>query len=650
MTRTNTDFREKGEVRQPDDPLLGQRVGPYRIERLIGAGGMGSVYLGVDEALQRKAAVKVLSLLSPRWIARFINEARHQARLDHPNIVSVYGAGSDQVSGLEVHYIALKYIEGNTLSRLVREQGPFEPLQATELMLDAARGLYYVHSEGFVHRDVKPSNILVDLGERALISDFGVSWDQNQPGESLTSSEFLGTWTYASPEQIGRKTLDQRSDIYSLGATYLFALTGVELEEADTGTILSGTKERPIDPALPALVRYAVSQMLQFDPTHRFRTMLECIDSLERARRSLVGDGGSSGRPGSSATGERAPTRSRVWLQFGLSAVVLAVVALLIASALPDRQDEPVRAGGRAELLLVKSNDPQPDPAEGVAPVDRAALTPPGPAADLAMSDSGQAGEETATSPLAARIAAVESELFREVDKVLADRDEGKAPARLFSRLASLLSGPLADLDEQAHAVGRFASLPRDPEACRELDRMAGELAVPLAQLLDNMQVGPIRTEGDPILVDVHPVTNLQYFTFLSSRLRADQRAFLAPLMVDRKSRDNVWVEFQPPREIPRPLFGTMLDPLRGPPQTGVEQYIRQVGKRLPTRLEWQDGVAPAALSGDVITYDDVFERVRIGWTGLWYSGMPGTESAVVRVSHSLRPWRCSFRLVDDAE
>ena len=597
--------RSRAPAREVADPLLGEKLGPYRIESLIGAGGMGLVYLGVDEALQRRAAIKVLSLLSPRWVSRFIAEARHQARLDHPNIVSVHGAGMTRVGGLEVHYIALKYIEGNSLSEIIRDHGPLETLQATELMLDAARGLYYVHSEGFVHRDVKPSNILIDLGERALISDFGVSLNETDDVGTVTSSEFLGTWSYASPEQLARKPVDARSDIYSLGATYQFALTGVEAVDDGSPGPGSGVRRLSIDPALPPLVRFTIEQMLRPAPDQRFGSMLECIEALERARQSLRSAGSSA--PGLERTSRGTAagrSHSRLWLF--AAGLLFAAVSLAF---LFDRQSREHAAGDDLATALAS-------PAFG-AETPEAVLVEV--AFGTALPDTGiataPADPPRSPSRLAIKVADLNLKLLPEVESIIEQSGQEFDPATLFRRIGRLLRSRVDLLEQSALEA-------EDDEALELLDQLADQIAPRLAPVLNALEV-EVRGPADNLFhFDVHPITNLQYFAFLQHVFQDDSSSFLAPLRVQRELMPDVWIDFKDGRPIGRPRFGQMLEPLVAPSTLAVERFALFVNKRLPSRDEWLEVIGPALLAGEALYDRDFYDRVT--WLEeYWFAGVP---------------------------
>jgi serine/threonine protein kinase len=204
------------------DPLreaLEKAIGfQYRIERLLGRGGMGAVYLAHELALDRDVAIKVL----PPELAgtaerrsRFRREARTAARLNHPNIVPLYTFG--EVNGLI--YFVMGYVEGESLASRLRRDGPMEPEQARTIVAEIADALAYAHRHEVVHRDIKPDNILIDTESGApRLTDFGISKAGSMDTQLTTAGQVMGTPSYMSPEQAqGRPDIDARSDIYSLG-------------------------------------------------------------------------------------------------------------------------------------------------------------------------------------------------------------------------------------------------------------------------------------------------------------------------------------------------------------------------------------------------------------------------------------------------
>jgi serine/threonine-protein kinase len=201
-----------------------QSIGRYQLLRVIGRGGMGVVYLALDPILQRLAAIKVLSphLSSDETvIARFINEARIAASLQHPNIVTVYEAGQDG----EFVFMAMEYVEGQDLATLLRERGRLHPDEAIAILKAIASALDYAHQRGVIHRDVKPSNVLVSRDGVVKLMDFGIA--RVIGGERHTKTGVLvGTPEYMAPELWEGKEADKMADLYALGVMAYEMLTG----------------------------------------------------------------------------------------------------------------------------------------------------------------------------------------------------------------------------------------------------------------------------------------------------------------------------------------------------------------------------------------------------------------------------------------
>jgi serine/threonine protein kinase len=205
-------------------PAVGARLAGYAIERAIARGGMGQVFLAVDERLQRKVALKVLARADAddEARARFLREARALARVEHPGVVRVLASGDDD----GVAWMALDYIEGDSLTELCNG-GPIDEETAVALLAQVARGLAAVHAVGVVHRDVKPDNLLVDAEANVKIVDFGVAWFVDGGGGFTTrAGVVVGTPHFMSPEQARGGAVDARSDAWSLGATLWLLLVG----------------------------------------------------------------------------------------------------------------------------------------------------------------------------------------------------------------------------------------------------------------------------------------------------------------------------------------------------------------------------------------------------------------------------------------
>ncbi len=210
------------------NPQPGAHLGPFQIEGVIGAGSMGDVFRGVDTGLHRKVAIKILSEKhrdSPELRARFTREGRAVAAIQHPNVVQVFSTGTFD----ERPYIAMELLDGTDLGTAVEEHGPLPAIQAGKAILDAARGLNAAAKAGLIHRDVKPSNLVLLPDGRVKVTDFGLAKPVDPGSEpSLTAlGVVVGTPDYIAPEQARGETIDERVDVYALGGTLYFLITGM---------------------------------------------------------------------------------------------------------------------------------------------------------------------------------------------------------------------------------------------------------------------------------------------------------------------------------------------------------------------------------------------------------------------------------------
>jgi len=274
------------------DPLLPdlQRAlaGRYVLERRLGRGGMGVVYLARELRLDRRVAIKLLPperALQPTARQRFLREARTAAQLSHPGIVPIFAV--HEVS--DFVYFAMAYVDGDTLGRRVRERGPLPYDTAARLLEEVARALAYAHDRGVVHRDVKPDNILLDVATgRALVSDFGIA----RVGSDTTTGpqRVVGTAEFMSPEQVLGERVDPRSDLYSLGVVGFFALSG-ELPfvgQDDMSVLARHVSEPPpplasVAPGVPPRLAETIDRCLAKDPGARFPNGAALADALAAA-------------------------------------------------------------------------------------------------------------------------------------------------------------------------------------------------------------------------------------------------------------------------------------------------------------------------------------------------------------------------------
>ncbi|WP_406154546.1 Stk1 family PASTA domain-containing Ser/Thr kinase [Streptomyces sp. NBC_01023] len=216
----------------PQAPLVGQLLdGRYRVDACIAIGGMATVYRAVDTRLDRVVALKVMHpalAVDATFVERFIREAKSVARLDHPNVVGMYDQGAD---GAHV-YLAMEYVAGCTLRDVLRERGALRPRAALDILEPVLAALGAAHRAGFVHRDMKPENVLIGDDGRVKVADFGLV--RAVDTETNSTGTILGTVSYLAPEQIEQGTADTRTDVYACGVVLYEMLTGAKPHSGDT--------------------------------------------------------------------------------------------------------------------------------------------------------------------------------------------------------------------------------------------------------------------------------------------------------------------------------------------------------------------------------------------------------------------------------
>jgi serine/threonine protein kinase len=280
----------------PGDKVLepGTLFGNYTILRLIGRGGMGAVYEAEHRRMRRKVAIKMISqaaLQHPEALQRFHREAQAMARLEHPNIVTAHDA--DQVG--DIHFLVMQYIDGDDLSTAVKSRGPLSVAMALRFLMQTARGLEYAHQEGVVHRDIKPSNLIVARNGVVKILDMGLArleeslTEASSANRNLTQAgNIMGTVDFMAPEQaLDAKDADQRADIYSLGCTFYYLLTGKTVYPGDTAMkrIMAHRCDpipslRAARPDAPVWLEAVFEKMIAKDKADRYQSMSEVLDSM----------------------------------------------------------------------------------------------------------------------------------------------------------------------------------------------------------------------------------------------------------------------------------------------------------------------------------------------------------------------------------
>ena len=270
----------------------------YKVLDVLGRGGMGAVYKAVQTALDRVVAIKLLPLeisIDRDFADRFVREARTMAKLNHPNIVSVFDFGTTPEGHL---YFVMEFVEGTTLHHLIKTTG-LKPVQCLELIVNVCEALQYAHGEGVVHRDIKPANVLVDTKGRVKVADFGLarmdSPSAEQWGQTMTGM-VLGTPDYMAPEQKQGSRVDHRADIYSLGVMLYEMLCG----QIPQGIFAPPSQRVTVDERVDQVVIRAMQQ----EPDRRYANTAEMKSEVENIRNTPLPQAASP----ASASGKKVST------------------------------------------------------------------------------------------------------------------------------------------------------------------------------------------------------------------------------------------------------------------------------------------------------------------------------------------------------
>src|ERR671923_2755274 len=324
-------------------PRIGTEFAGYRIEALLGRGGMSVVYRAENIRLGNKVALKLLSeelADDESFRERFVRESRTAATLNHPNIVTIYDAGDSE--GLL--YIAMRLVDGDLKAHLRRE-GPLAPDHALAIAAQVGSALDAAHARSLLHRDVKPANILLEPGEpgappHAYLADFGLTKHLESRSGITASGQFVGTIDYMSPEQIEGREVDGRTDIYSLGCVLFECLTRATpfRRETEVAVLWAHMREDPpavteLRPELPGAVDLVVARAVAKDPDNRYATARELVDELQGALEG-VPDALTRAAVAEPTQPTRAAPRAVARQRWRWILPVVALAALLVGSAI----------------------------------------------------------------------------------------------------------------------------------------------------------------------------------------------------------------------------------------------------------------------------------------------------------------------------
>jgi beta-lactam-binding protein with PASTA domain/predicted Ser/Thr protein kinase len=262
----------------------------YELHRKLARGGMSDVYLARDQVLDRPVAVKVLFpefAKDATFVERFRREAQAAARLNHPNVVSVYDWGEEQGT----YFIAMEYVEGRSLSEIIRAEGPLHPRRVAEITGDVASALGFAHRNGVVHRDIKPGNVMIETRGQVKVADFGIAQALSGPEQTQLTrvGSVMGTATYFSPEQAQGKPVDARTDLYSLGCVMFEMLTTRPPFSGESPVAIAykhvqepAPTPSSIGVAVPTGLEAIVMQLLSKDPDQRYDSAEDLRGDLRR--------------------------------------------------------------------------------------------------------------------------------------------------------------------------------------------------------------------------------------------------------------------------------------------------------------------------------------------------------------------------------
>jgi eukaryotic-like serine/threonine-protein kinase len=453
-----TIVRPRDVTAELQDRLTRVLAGRYTVQKLLGAGGMGAVFLADDLTLERAVAIKVLPpdmSRDERVVARFQREAKTAAKLDHPNIIPIHRVEGE--SGL--HYIVMKYVTGRSLDSMLDAGQPLPIPFAMRILAEAAAALGHAHARGVVHRDVKPANIMLGADDQVVLTDFGISKVGDLTAQLTQTGMIIGTPHYMAPEQATGRDVDGRADQYSLAVLGHQLFTGKLLFSGDSAhtIIYRHVSEQPprvvsLRPDVPPAVDAALDRALRKEPDERFATMEE----FARAVRGESVAGAVTAKPSTRALNAATvrmaqpamrKRRSRKRAVFATLAVLVAAGALA-ARAVTGR---PGVAGSTASPSAIVAAPPpatQPPPA---APVDTSASLSTSLVADPVVTKPVTPTKEPRIRPIAQRGGALRA--GRRTSAARSAQQDDALPAQQFARL-TVASEPYGTLFVDGVEIG----------------------------------------------------------------------------------------------------------------------------------------------------------------------------------------------------
>jgi serine/threonine-protein kinase len=414
-----------------------QSIGRYRVDGLLGTGAMGEVYRAYDPVIDRPVAIKIVRTElaagsgSEQWLQRFRREARAAGRRFHPNIVAILDFGEDD----GMPFLAMEYVDGRSLDAILKTSGPFDPARSVAVITQVLSALGFAHQNGIVHRDVKPSNIMVLNSGEVKVADFGIA--RIDASEFTIVGDLLGTPAYMAPEQFAGAPVDKRTDLFAAGVILFEMLTGVKPFRGKSITEIMSFMEtrgpediRALNPAVPDSLKLVITKALAFDPARRYDDAAEFSKAIVEAFPARFDQAPLTEPPVSAtravAAGVRAtPPADATWppdllreIERDLATFIGPMAAIALRRAIGQTND----VVALYDLLGRQVVSPR-DRAEFLARGQRRAATelisrPPSLPPAKPEREAGEKRDQPAPSPGLANIASVETNLARYIGPI----------------------------------------------------------------------------------------------------------------------------------------------------------------------------------------------------------------------------------------